>query len=216
MPIAAPKHLPALLLLAFTFSLAAQTPSAATAPSTATVASASPAATASHRAKAQQLIEMLHTDKIVQQAADNLINQAKEVAGKVSTPNLTSEQKADVDAFEKSAAQTIDQQVGWKVMEPTFIDLYVNTFTEDQLTAIIAFYKTPAGAAFLDKTPVINEQGSQLERTKMAALQTQLRQLFANLQKNLTPTASATPPASSTAPAKSSAPSTAPATSTPK
>ena len=42
------------------------------------------------------------------------------------------------------------------------------------------------GIAFLDKTPAINEQGGQLERAKMAALQTQLRQLLADLQKHRT------------------------------
>jgi hypothetical protein len=224
MPIVARTNRPALLLfaLALTLPLTAQTPPAATttAPAT-TAASASPEATASHRAKAKQLIEMLRTEKAVQQNSDNLVGQVKEVGTKVTPANLTPEQKAKIDAFEKSATDAIEAQVGWKVLEPTFVDIYVNTFTEDQLNDIIAFYKTPAGIAFLDKTPTINEQGGKLERDRMTALTTQLRALLADLQKSLAPPAapaSTTPPASSAAPAKPAAPaaSPAPATSAPK
>jgi hypothetical protein len=224
MPIAARTHRSALLLfvLALTLPLTAQTTPATPSPAT-TAASTSQEATPSHRAKAQQLIEMLRTEKAVQQNADNLVSQVKEVRGKVSAPDITPEQKAKIDAFEKNATDAIDALVGWKVLEPTFIDIYVKAFTEDQLTDIIAFYKTPAGIAFLDKTPTINEQGGQLERAKMTALQTQLRQLLADLQKSIAPPApaapaSTTPPAPSAAPAKPASPAAppAPATSAPK
>jgi hypothetical protein len=208
MPIAARKHRSALLLLvlALTLPLAAH------------------ADDASHRAKAQQLVELLGTQKAVQQNADNLVSQVKEVGEKASGPDLTPEQKAKIAAFEKQATDVIDAQVGWKTLEPLFIDTYTKAFTEDELSGIIAFYKTPAGAAFLEKTPALNEQNARFEKTRMAALTTQWRQLVADLQKSLTPppapaaSASTTPPASSAAPAKPSAPASSPtpATSAPK
>ena len=43
-------------------------------------------------------------------------------------------------------------------MEPEFVDLYAKAFTDDQLDAITAFYKSAAGVVFLEKTVDINAQ----------------------------------------------------------
>ena len=218
MPIATRNHRPALLLLVLAHTLPhpAQT-APATAPAPA--APAAPAISASHRARAKELVDLLQTEKAVRQNEDNMLGQVKQVKDQLGDKPLTPEQKAKVDVFEKKASDTIEEEVGWKTLEPLFADSYAKVFTEDQLTGIIAFYKSPIGAAFLDKTTALNEQNVQFEKTKMTALTAQLRQLLADLQKDLTPPAASAPaptapPASSTPPAKPSAP--APATSTPR
>jgi len=176
---------------------------------------------ASHLAKAEQLLAILHTDRMVGQVSDNIKKQVSDAADHVAGPSATPENKAKAVDFQKNMGQVIDAQVSWKAMEPKFVDLYVKAFTEDELDAIVAFYKTPAGVAFLEKTPQINAQASQLLQSKMAALQPQMKQIFDDFQKSEAPAPAPASPAAAPAPPASPAPATtapksAPATSTPK
>jgi hypothetical protein len=166
---------------------------------------------ASHRAKAQEMITLLHTDKLVQQNADNMIKQVAAAADKAAGPDATPDAKAKVDDFKKQTEQMIDAQIGWKVMQDKFIDVYAKNFTEEQLDGIIAFYKSPAGVALLTTMPDVNSQIGQLGGGRVQTLQPQLQQMYADLKKNLTPPPTLGPMGPAPAPAAPAAPAATPA-----
>ena len=183
MPIAAvSRRLALLLILAFTFSAAAR------------------ADDASHRAKAQEMMTLLQTRHMVEQIAENIKKQIVEAGDSVAGATPTPEQKAKVADFEKQADQIIDAQLGWDVMKANFTDIYVKNFTEEQLDAIIAFYKSPAGIALLANMPTVNTQVTKFGTSQMGTLQPQLKALFEDLRKS----ASAPPPSLSPVPQNSS------------
>lgn len=178
---------------------------------------------ASHRAKAEQLINLLHTDRMVKMNTDGLKKQLTDAANQVVGPSPTPAGQAQLSDFEKNASQMIDTQVGWTAMEPAFIDIYSKNYTEEELDAILAFYKTPAGAALLEKSPTVNDQATQIARAKMDALKPELMQSFTDFRKSQAPPAPTlgpvpAAPAVPASPVKPAAPATppAPATSTPK
>lgn len=157
---------------------------------------------ASHRAKAEEMISLMHTEKAIQQNADSIAKQVDDAADHAAGPDATPEQKAKAEDFKKQANQTIETQLGWEAMKPAVVDLYVKTFTEDQLDAIVAFYKTPAGAALLEKTPELSAQFGQLGNSRVTDLREKLQKAYMDLQSSLHPTPAAG--ASSPAPAASS------------
>ena len=171
---------------------------------------------APHRAKAAQLVALLHTERMVQQVSDSIMKQLSDAAESSLGPNPTSENKARLDDFEKKIAQLVDAQLGWKAMQPAFVDIYVKTFTEQQLDAIVAFYRTPAGVALLSTMPSIDAQATQLAKSRMDALQPKLNQLFDDFRKSQAAPAPATTPApAAPAPAASKPAAPAPAASKP-
>jgi hypothetical protein len=151
---------------------------------------------ASRRAKAAQLVALLRTERMVQQNSATIMKQISDAADKVAGPNPTPESKARLTSLEKNISQLIDAQLGWKVMQPGITDLYANTFTEQELDVIVAFYKTPAGAALIDKIPQIDNQIQQLAQSRLNILQPQITQAFSDFRKSQaaapTPTASTT------------------------
>lgn len=153
---------------------------------------------ASRHAKAAQLVELLHTDRIVQQVSANVLKQVSDVAESALGASPTPENKAQLAGFEKKVSQLIDSQLGWKQMQPAFIDLYARNFTDAELDAIVAFYKTPAGIALLSKMPEIDAQANQLAQSGMAALQPQMAQLYDDFRKSLPTPAAASAPTAST------------------
>jgi len=145
---------------------------------------------ASRRAKAEQMMALLHTEQMVQQVSENIMKQVSDAAGRSLSSTPSPDQQARFDVFKKQAATMIEAQVGWKSMKDGFIDIYAKAFTDDQLDAIIAFYKTPAGAALLANMPAVNDQIGKIGNARMNALQPQLKDLYDTYQKNLV----ATPP----------------------
>lgn len=146
---------------------------------------------ASHRAKAKELMALLKTERMVVQVADSIRKQVTDAGTHVVGPDASPERKAKLDDFEKQSSKDIDDQLSWKVMEDPFTDIYVKTFTEEELDSIIAFYKSPGGIALLQKMPTVNEELSRYGQSKVAVLQPELKQLFTDFQKT-----AATPPPS--------------------
>ena len=150
----------------------------------------------SRRAKAAQMVELLHTQSMVQQASATILKQVSDAADQAVGSNPTPQSKAQTADFEKKISQMIDAQVGWKVLEPAIIDFYTQTFTEQELDVILAFLKTPESAAFMNKMPTINAQIDQLAKSKLTILQPQISQAFDAFRKSQAHPATTLPPAS--------------------
>ena len=163
---------------------------------------------ASRHAKAEEMVTLLHTDRMVQQVSVNLIRQLSTAGDQIIGPNPTQAKKDELAALEKKFSDMIDTQVGWKVMEPALVDIYASTFTDEELTAIVTFYKSPAGNALVEKLPAVNGQATQLIQSKLSALKPQIMQMYQDFQKS-----QATPsPSAPTNDAPAASPSTVPGT----
>ncbi len=158
---------------------------------------------ASRRAKAAQLVTLLHTERMVQQNSATIMKQVSDAAEKEIGPNPTPESKARLAGLENIISQLIDAQLDWKALGPTIIDIYAQTFTEQELDVIVTFYKTPAGIALLDKMPQINDQVEQLAHSRLVILQPQIRQAFDDFRKSQAPPPPAASPAAAPAPSAS-------------
>jgi hypothetical protein len=161
---------------------------------------------ATRHAKAEELVAFAHADRLGNQWMDALRQQTTEAVTLQAGGSLTPAQKAALDEFQKKVAAAAELQIGWKTVGPGLADIYAKAFTEEQMDAIIAFYKTPAGSALLEKMPEINQQANLLMQSKLATLKNQVEQMFEDFMKNQFP---ATPPAS-TSPATAPKPAPAP------
>lgn len=151
---------------------------------------------ASHRAKAEELVTLNNTQKAVNQIAGSISAQVDQAAERSAGPDPTDEQKAKIEDFKKHTAELVDSTLGWTAMKSAVVDLYVKAFTEEQIDGILAFYKTPAGAAFIEKMPEINTQFGQLGNARVAGIKDQLQKSFQDLQNSLHPVPTLGTPAS--------------------
>jgi hypothetical protein len=133
---------------------------------------------ASRRVKAQEMITLLHLDRLVQQLTDGMMKQVSAMSKQqFAGHDISAAQQAQLDDFQKQVFALIDTQLGWKAMEPTYVDIYAKTLTDDELDGIIAFYKSPAGTAMIEKLPRLTTQAQQIVQQKMVTLQPQIMQL---------------------------------------
>jgi len=140
---------------------------------------------ASQRAKARKMLAALHVESQIQQAANNMQLQISVAIEKEVGSNPTPETKTKVVDAENKISQIIREKLSWKVLEPSFVDVYAKAFTEQEMDQIIAFYKTPGGAALIQKMPAVDAQVDQSTSSKLQEIQPQINQLYSDLRASL-------------------------------
>ncbi len=75
---------------------------------------------------------------------------------------LTEEQQRAMRDKQAKMAAVIRDELSFAKLEPIYVDVYRETFTQDEVDSLIAFYRTPAGASYVDKMPEV------LRRTTVA------------------------------------------------
>lgn len=85
------------------------------------------------------------------------------LAGKNPSPK----QKAAVEKMKKNSLAVMQNEIAWEKLEPMYIRLYKETFSQEEVDGIILFYKTPAGKALINKMPILMQK-SMIEMQKLS------------------------------------------------
>ncbi|MDP9037750.1 MAG: DUF2059 domain-containing protein [Acidobacteriota bacterium] len=180
---------------------------------------ASRADEASHKAKAQEMLTILHLDRMVNGVMQNAMQQTSALVSQHYGGNVPPAGAAALSDFQKKLAAVLEPQIGWPAIQPEYVKLFVAQFPEEQLDTMLAFYKSPAGKALVEKLPSIEQEVGKTLQTRVQSLQPKVRQMFEEFQKTLPPGTAPTlssPPASGPAAAPPATTTPAPAKSTPK
>ena len=146
--------------------------SAALALSTCTAALAAPASPAS----VEQLLVLTRADQVVDimyaGLEQNMRHGMNAMAG--SRP-LTPEQQQVLQALPAKLSQVMRQELSWTVLEPLLLSVYAETFDQEEVDGLIAFYQSPIGQRFAQKQAPLTQRSAaatqQLMMTVMPKIQ---------------------------------------------
>ena len=79
----------------------------------------------------------------------------------------------------------IQRQLAWEKLQPQYLQLYRETFTEEEVDGMLAFYKTPAGQAVINKMPLLTQRIMVDTQKNISALGPQLQQIRNEFAKEL-------------------------------
>jgi len=126
-------------------------------------------------AKIEELLKLTNAEGIMQQVYSQIRTMtAKQVAATDSSPEA---QAAAAQVSDKLIAQ-IQERLSWAKMKPEYVRLYDEVYTDEEITGILTFYKSPAGQAFLTKMP-------QLMTKMMEVAQRQMLDLAPEIQRTI-------------------------------
>lgn len=166
---------------------------------------------ATKRTKVEELFTLLHIDQTSTQIMANINRQMQGLSTHQFGATPTPDQQKQFSDLQTRVTNVVQQTIGWKVIEPDFIKLYTDAYTEPEIDSILAFYRSPAGQAMLTKSPELSSKSLAITQQRMTPVEPQLRQMVADFIKQTTP-ASPAPPSLNSLPPSNSVP---PATSTP-
>ncbi len=103
------------------------------------------------------------------------------LAGKTPTP----EQQAAFDEMRTRLVALLQTEMRWELLEPRFLELYQQTFTEEEVTGMLEFYRSPAGQAVIDKMPQVMQRSLGMMHDITQSMMPRLRQIQAETIEKL-------------------------------
>jgi uncharacterized protein len=71
---------------------------------------------------------------------------------------VDADQQATMERIRERSAAALRQVLAWENLEPIYRDLYRETFSAEDVDAMLAFYESPTGQRVLDKMPLLMEK----------------------------------------------------------
>ncbi len=132
----------------------------------------------------------MHMDKMMNDMTTQMTGYMKQqfqqqIDQNASGSAMTPEQKKLTDDFFDKLIKMAFDTMSWKAIEPEYAKIYADSYTEDEITAITVFYKSPAGQAMLEKTPAVTAASLKIAQSKMAGLQPKMKELSEEYEKQL-------------------------------
>jgi hypothetical protein len=158
---------------------------------------------AAKQAKVQELFDAMHMDRTMEQmmtTINGMIEQTVQTTPGVN--QMTEQQRALIKDFTDKAMKLSHDALSWKSLEPEYVKIYGAEYTTEEIEAITAFYKSPAGQTMLSKTPELMQASMKVVQARMVELQPQLKALQADFVAKMTATTGkqGASPSSTTAP----------------
>lgn len=117
------------------------------------------------------------TDDIAGQVDAIMALVVQQVTQGEQVEKLAPEDQKIIDDMKAKMAAALKQEMKWENLETYYIQIYRETFTQDEVNGIVAFYKTPAGQATVKKTPVLMQKAMLETQTRMLSLMGQFEEI---------------------------------------
>lgn len=163
------------------------------------VAMAEPA----HETSINELMEVTNTRHLLDNMNsqyDDIINMMIQEALEGHQP--TPAQQAVIERMKKRMAGVMQDTMSWDKIQPLYVKIYQDSFSEEEVRGMIDFYKSVAGKAVVEKMPVVMQRSMDVMKPLMQDMFPKMKQIGDDFTEEM---AKATPPESAK-PADASAP----------
>ena len=130
---------------------------------------------------ARKLLEGMHGQ------VDGLMNRVMQQSIEQGTQGkaLTAHQQTIIDGMKTKMTAVVDDLLSWDTLQPLYFRLYRQTFTQEDIDGITAFYRTPAGQALLQKMPALMSNMMQEYTGMMQPLQQRIMEIARDAARQL-------------------------------
>jgi hypothetical protein len=136
---------------------------------------------------AEELLTLFQVDKAMDATFQQVMKMQEQMAtSKTSSPEQKEKQRLSMQA-------TLDETkklFSWETIKPTFIQIYSEVFTEEELQGMIDFFKSPVGQKWIAKQPQLQAATMQKMQAIMMEAQPKLQEAIKKAQESDTKTKS--------------------------
>jgi len=62
------------------------------------------------------------------------------------------------------------EELNWEKLKPMHVQLYRDTFEQEEIDGLLAFYRSPVGQAFVNKMPLVMQKAMAMGQSQMQAV----------------------------------------------
>jgi hypothetical protein len=138
----------------------------------------------------EEMLQLTGADKTV----DNVLDQQQALI-KQQLSNLVL-QDDSLTPFQAKLEPVIEDYQGkiigvmkkamrWSLVKPQMMKIYDELFSEEELSAIVAFDKTPAGRALIEKTPALTGKSMEIGMRQLADVMPEIQDLSDKMKADM-------------------------------
>jgi len=136
---------------------------------------ASPAKEASIR----ELMAVTHAQRLAETVSKQFDTMMKKSVRRTLNGRIPSlKQEQAIAHMEKSMHALLSRELAWDKLEPAYLRMYRETFSEEEIQGMLAFYRTPAGRAVIKKMPLLMRKTVSYTQQIIRESSPQMRQII--------------------------------------
>ena len=107
-------------------------------------------------ASIKQLLELTQARKLLDSMMSQMDTLMKSAMGQATQGQpVPPEIQQQTQTFQAEVNAAAKEMLNWDKLEPMYVRIYQKSLTQKDVDGMIAFYKTPAGQAVINKVPVV-------------------------------------------------------------
>jgi hypothetical protein len=118
------------------------------------------------------------SDQVITQVMQMQLSQLKPL-------NIPQERLADQSAFQDKVKSKLIEVVSWEKLEAEYGKFLAEVYTEDELKAVLAFSKTPAGQSIVKKEPIIMGKIMMLMQSKIQSVLPEIQKMTRDFSESV-------------------------------
>lgn len=133
-------------------------------------------------ASIERLLALTEVEKNLvqgQRFSENMMRRNADIA--IARAGGSVEKRQKLQETIDRAAKMMREELGYAKMKPHFTRVYSETFTQEEIDGLIAFYESPAGRAFTAKMPQVMQKTMAIVQEHMQPL---MRKLDAEIRES--------------------------------
>ncbi len=131
---------------------------------------------ASKAAKAEELLQLTQGDQMVKMMEPMMKGMVAQM-----NKDMSAEQRAKVGEMQGKMMELVAAKLS--KAKPALVKVYTDTYTEDEIDGILAFYKSPVGKAFLQKMPEVMQRSMPVMMQMMGDLQPEIKTIMEGMKQ---------------------------------
>lgn len=121
--------------------------------------------TPGHLAAATDLLQLMNVQASVDASIDAMMR-------------IQMEQNPALAPFEQTMRDFFAKYMSWEALRDRYVDLYADTYTEDELREMAVFYRSPVGQKVARATPDLLTRSAKLGEETVQAHMSELQQMI--------------------------------------
>ncbi|NLC23430.1 MAG: DUF2059 domain-containing protein [Oxalobacter sp.] len=121
------------------------------------------------KASIEQLLEIMETKQMYEATMQEMTKMVDQSTARIMN-RIPPEKQGK---FKKAMAQLdtiIKEEMSWDKMKSQYVQIYMETFTQQEIDDLAAFYQTPSGKSFIKKQPLVIQRTSAISQEKMGVM----------------------------------------------
>ena len=127
---------------------------------------------ATKNAKIEELMKVPNVDLMMGQIMSQMKGQMKAMESSMDVPL---DARKNADEFEDRVMALTEKRLA--TMKPMLVKVYADTYTEEEIDGILAFYKTPVGQAMLRKMPELIQRSMAVSQQVMGEIMPEIQKM---------------------------------------